>query len=338
MSAAIKPRVLFFSPVRHALGVYKALSDVARTEVVTSKSREEFFEDVKGKYKDIRVIYRTSYSSAVAGPFDAQFISKLPPSLTHIHHTGAGYDQIDVAACTEKRITVTNAPDAVTDSTADLTLFLIIGALRNLNQSLLALRRGEFKKGDFGHDPQGKTLGIMGLGRIGRAVAARVKSLDMKIIYHSRRRISPELESAADARYVSFDELLAQSDVISIHTPLNAGTKHLIGAAQLRKMKKGAIIINTARGAVIDEAALVDALDSGHIGGVGLDVFEKEPKVHEGLLRNERTLIVPHMGTHSTETLAKMEAWAMGEAERVITGRPLRSVVPEQQGLDFARL
>lgn len=258
--------------------------------------------------------------------------------MTHIHHTGAGYDQIDVAACTERRIIVTNAPDAVTDSTADITLFLIVGALRNLNQSLFALRRGEFKKGGWGHDPQGKTLGILGLGRIGRAVAARVKPLDMKIIYHSRRRIAPELETEAGAKHVSFDELLATSDVLTIHTPLNAATKHLIGAAQLKAMKKGAIVINTARGAVIDEAALVEALESDHLGGVGLDVYEKEPEVHPGLLNNDRALIVPHMGTHSTETLAKMEAWAMGEAERAITGRPLRSVVPEQQGLNLARL
>lgn len=273
----------------------------------------------------------------VAGPFDAQFVAQLPQTLTHIHHTGAGYDQIDVASCSSRRITVTNAPDPVTDSTADLTTFLIIGALRNLNQSILSIRQGSFSKGDWGRDPQGKTLGILGLGRIGRAVAARMKPFGMNVVYHSRNRIDERLEAAADAKYVSFDELLATSDVLSIHTPLNASTKHLLAKAQLQAMKKGSTIVNTSRGAVIDEAALVEALDSGHIASVGLDVYEKEPQVHEGLIRNQRALIVPHMGTHSTDTLLKMESWAMGEADRAIKGMPLRSIVPEQLSLDFTK-
>lgn len=334
---SLKPLILFFTPVRHATEIYKALSSIARTEVVTSKSREEFFKDAKEKYRDAKAIYRTSASGAVAGPFDAQFVSQLPPSITHIHHTGAGYDQIDVASCTSRRITVTNAPDPVTNSTADLALWLIIGSLRNLNQSILSIRRGSFSKGDVGRCPEGRTLGVLGFGRIGRAVADRVKPLGMKVIYHSRTRIDEKLEAAVDAQYVSFDDLLAKSDVLSIHTPLNAGTRHLIGKVQLQAMKKGSIIINTSRGAVIDEAALVESLDSGHIASVGLDVYEKEPVVHEGLIRNEKALIVPHMGTHSVTALTKMESWAMGEAERAIKGLPLRSIVPEQAGLDFTK-
>ncbi|KAH7076385.1 D-isomer specific 2-hydroxyacid dehydrogenase [Paraphoma chrysanthemicola] len=328
MVAAL-PRILFFNPVRHARDAYEALQKVARTEVVTSKSRQEFFSDLQTKYGDIQAIYRTSASGAVAGNFDKDFIDRLPSSIKYICHNGAGYDQIDVQACTARNITVTYAPDPVTNATADLTLFLLLGALRQLNPSFSALRQGNFKKGvDFGHDPQNKTLGILGMGRIGRAVKRRAEPFGLKVVYHNRKPLSEEL--ALGAPYVSFDQLLAESDIISVHVPLSAATKHLIGPAEIAKMKPGVVIVNTARGAIIDEAAMAKALDEGHVAAVGLDVYEREPLIDERLVKNERALLVPHLGTHTVETLAHMEKHAMENAKRGVLGEQLLSVVPEQ--------
>ncbi|KAJ6071905.1 hypothetical protein N7499_009919 [Penicillium canescens] len=327
-----KPLVLFFSPVRHATSTYEQLQQVAQTEVVTSQSRDEFFDDVATKYQNVFAIYRTSASGSVAGKFDADLINRLPASCRYICHNGAGYDPIDTAACAKRGIIVTNAPDPVTDATADLAIFLLLGALRQLNPAIFSLRAGTFKKGvDFGHDPQQKLLGILGMGRIGRAIKARCDPFGLKSIYHNRNPLSPE--EAAGAEYASFEQLLATSDIISVNVPLTSKTKHLIGAKEIAKMKPGVVIINTARGAIIDEAAMADALESGHIAAVGLDVYEDEPTINEKLLKQDRALMVPHVGTHTTETLAKMESWAMENVRRAISGESLLSPVPEHQHL-----
>lgn len=343
-----RPFILFFNPVRHAVPFYHQLQKVARTEVVTSKSREEFYSDLRRKYKDFSIIYRTSASGAVsislqhprnrflhklmikqvAGNFDADLIQHLPSSCKHICHNGAGYDQIDVNACAKRGITVTYAPDPVTEATADLSIWLMLGALRQLNPSLSSLRAGKFKTGlDFGHDPQGKILGILGMGRIGRAIKKRAEPFGLITKYHNRNPLSSD--QAAGAEYVSFEKLLAESDIISINVPLNAQTKGLIGEKQISQMKDGVVIVNTARGAIIDEAAMAKALDSGKIASVGLDVYENEPRVNERLLGNDRALMVPHLGTHTVETLAKMETWAMENARRAALGEKLLSPVPE---------
>ncbi|KAF7557563.1 hypothetical protein G7Z17_g597 [Cylindrodendrum hubeiense] len=324
-----KPRILFFNPVRHALAAYEALHAVTTPEVVTSKSRSEFFADLQTKYHDIQAIYRTSASGVIAGRFDKEFINRLPSSLKFICHNGAGYDQIDIDACAQRNITVTYAPDPVTGATADLTIFLLLGAIRQLNPSFTNLRKGNFKTGlAFGHDPQGKTLGILGMGRIGREVNRRARPFGLSVIYHNRNPLSDEL--ADGCPYVSFDQLLQSSDIISVHVPLSAATKHLIGAAEIAKMKPGVVIINTARGAIIDEAAMATALDEGHIAAVGLDVYEREPLIDERLVKNERALLIPHLGTHTTETLAKMESLAMENARRGVCGEELLTIVPEQ--------
>ncbi|PYI20035.1 2-hydroxyacid dehydrogenase [Aspergillus violaceofuscus CBS 115571] len=329
---AHKPFVLFFNPVKHAGDFYKKLQDVAHTEVVTSKTRDEFFKDLQDKYQDIFAIYRTSASGAVAGRFDKELIDKLPPSCRFICHNGAGYDPIDTKACADKGIIVTNAPDPVTAATADLAVFLLLGALRQLNPAMQALHAGKFKTGvDFGHDPQGKTLGILGMGRIGRAIKARCDPFGLKTVYHNRNPLSAE--QAAGAEYVSFNKLVEESDIISVNVPLNAKTKYLLDAAEIARMKRGVVIVNTARGAIINEAAMADALEDCHIGAVGLDVYEREPEINEKLLRNPRALMVPHVGTHTTETLAKMETWAMENIRRAIVGETLLSPVPEHQAL-----
>lgn len=270
----------------------------------------------------------TNCWTKVAGKFDEEFIQRLPRSCKFICHNGAGYDQIDTHACAKRGITLTYAPDPVTEATADLAIWLLLGALRQLNPSLGSLRAGNFKQGiDFGHDPQGKVLGILGMGRIGRAIKKRCDPFGLVTRYHNRRPLSAD--EAAGAEYVSFEELLAESDIISVNVPLNAATKHLIGAEEIARMKRGVVIVNTARGAIIDEAAMADALEGGHIGAVGLDVYENEPAINEKLLRQERALMVPHLGTHTTETLAKMETWAMENARRAVMGEPLLTPVPE---------
>lgn len=243
-----------------------------------------------------------------------------------------GYDQIDPKACADRGITLTYAPDPVTNATADLAFWLLLGSLRRLNPSLDSLRQGNFKNGvDFGRDPEGKVLGILGMGRIGRALKARCEPFGIITRYHNRSELPQD--QAAGAQYVSFDKLISESDIISVNVPLNANTKHLIGANEFGKMKDGVIIVNTARGAIIDESALADALDSGKVASAGLDVYEHEPKINERLIKNKRALLVPHLGTHTVETLTKMETCAMENARRAVLGEPLLTPVPEHVGL-----
>lgn len=235
---------------------------------------------------------------------------------------------MDVHACSARNppIRVSNVPTAVDDATADVNMFLILGALRNFNAGMHALREGKWRGNPappLGHDPQGKVLGILGMGGIGRNLKKKAEAFGMKVIYHNRRELSDEI--SAGAQYVSFDELLSTSDVVSLNLPLNVSdfrvqkerkkkkevctntndlkknTRHIIGKAEFAKMKDGVVVVNTARGAVMDEAALVDALDSGKVFSAGLDVFEQEPQIHPGLLSNQNVILVPHMGTWTSE-------------------------------------
>lgn len=207
-------------------------------------------------------------------------------------------------------------------------MFLLLGAIRQINAGLLSLRRGNFKTGLIaGHDPKGKVLGILGMGRIGRAVASRAANFGLSVIYHNRT--APQEKLVPGATYVSFDDVLTQSDIISIHVPLSAATHYLIAAREIAKMKRGVVIVNTARGNIIDEAAMVNMLEDGQVAAVGLDVYENEPAVHPGLVANERALLVPHMGTWTEETMAEMETCAMENARRAVCGEKLLTIVPE---------
>jgi glyoxylate reductase len=239
----------------------------------------------------------------VTGPFDAELIDLLPPSLKFVCHNGAGYDNIDVSACAKKGIQVSNTPQAVDGATADTGIFLMLGALRLANIPLTVLRQGQWGKAQLpmARDPYGKTLGILGMGSIGRNMANKARAFGMKIQYHNRSRLSPELEG--DAEYVDFKTLLKTSDVLSLNLSLSKATEHIIGKEELAMMKHGITIVNTARGKLIDEASLVEALDDGdRIWSVGLDVFENEPEVHPGLMGNPRVFLLPHIGTMTTET------------------------------------
>lgn len=210
-------------------------------------------------------------------------------------------------------------------------IFLMLGALRRMTVPFTAVRKGDWRGKNFqlGHDPKRKTLGILGMGGIGQAVAARAKPFGMTIQYHNRTRLPIEQEQGA--KYVSFDELLETSDVLSLNLALNKSTRQIISAPQFAKMKDGVVIVNTARGPIIDEAALVDALESGKVFSAGLDVFEEEPKIHPGLLANEKAVLLPHVGTATWETQREMELLVLENLRSALLGKGLVTPVPEQK-------
>lgn len=252
---------------------------------------------------------------------DSVVMDKVP-SLKVISNIAVGYDNIDIAAATQRGIMVTNTPGVLTETTADLAFALLLGAARRIPEADQFIRAGKFKnwqliQSQMGVDIYGKTLGIVGMGAIGQAVAKRArKGFDMRVIYHSSS-IKESVEKEYQAEFVEFDELLAISDFISIHVPLTEKTKHMFSAEEFKKMKNTAILINTARGPVVDEAALVEAIKDGQIRGAALDVFEEEPSVHPELIKMEETVVLtPHIGSASIETrlrMAKMAARNMVE-------------------------
>ncbi|KAH8649931.1 D-isomer specific 2-hydroxyacid dehydrogenase [Xylariales sp. PMI_506] len=335
-----KPKVLLLGAIDHAHKSWSQLSQIADVVVPQATERAAFIAECRSGALDGAVAaYRTFASGAVTGLIDAELVAALPASLRFISHNGAGYDAVDVAACTARGIRVSNVVEAGDDATADTAVFLLLGALRNLGPSILNLRRGEWrgKAGStlpaLGRDPQGKVLGILGMGGIGRNMARKALAFGMKIRYYNRTRLSEELERECQAEYRTFEELLAESDVLSLNLPLNPATRHTISTPQFAQMKPGVVIINTARGAVMDEAALVAALESGQVGSAGLDVYEDEPVIHPGLLANERVLLVPHMGTWSVETQTKMEELTIANVRSAVEEGKLLTIVPEQRAL-----
>jgi glyoxylate reductase len=241
------------------------------------------------------------------------------PRLRIVANHAVGYDNVDVPACTARGVWITNTPDVLTDATADLAWALILALARRLREGERMLRAGEFRGWAptmlLGRELRGRTLGILGYGRIGRAVARRAEGFGMRVLFTAR------------GGGVPFEELLQHSDVLSIHCPLNAKTRHLIGPSELLQMKRGALLINTARGPIVDEAALVAALESGHLGGAALDVFENEPTVHPGLVGRDDVVLLPHLGSATQETRERMARIALEQIERVMRGeRPTTAV------------
>jgi len=264
-------------------------------------------------------------------------LDALPSGLELIGSVGAGYDFVDAEAATRNRQWVTNTPGVVDDATADATILLLLSTLRHQYEVEYNMRHGLPAKPRIGRDPTNMTLGIVGMGGIGKAVAKRAQALGMKIVYHNRRPITSSTKENEDNEEKAFlkevtylstlNELLSVSDVVSIHVPLSSETHHLIRAEQFAKMKAGAYFINTSRGPVVDEEALVQALASGHIAGAGLDVFEHEPKVHPELLNNMNVALMPHLGAFTIETITKMEALTMQNIEMYLTSGSLLTPV-----------
>ncbi|KAF1966353.1 glyoxylate reductase [Bimuria novae-zelandiae CBS 107.79] len=323
---------LLIGALTHTRKEWEACGKVAsKLYEYPSGTRDEFISKCKsGAFDGIYALYRSNDSNQYTGNFNDELLDVLPKSLKYICHNGAGYDNIDVPACTKRGIAVSSTPIAVNDATADVAIFLMLGALRNITQSFQAVRQGKWR-GNFalGHDPKNKVLGILGMGGIGRAIAQRAKAFGMKIQYHNRRQLSASEEEGA--KYVTFDELLATSDVLSLNLSLNPSTRHIIGKPEFDKMKDGIVIVNTARGPLIDEAALVDALKSGKVWSAGLDVFEEEPKIHQGLLDAENVVLLPHMGTATYETQRDMELLVLDNLKSAIQEDKLLTQVPEQK-------
>ena len=241
-------------------------------------------------------------------------------SLRIVANIAVGYNNIDVDTCRARGVIVTNTPDVLTNACADFTWALILGITRRLGEAERQLRRGDWKGWALDHmlgmELRGKRLGLVGVGRIGRAVADRAPAFGMEVVYHARRPVD------LTAEYLSLDRLLATSDVVSLHCPLTPETHHLIDQKALTKMKRTAYLINTARGPVVDEAALAWGLQQRLIAGAALDVYEKEPEVHPDLLRLENVMLIPHIASATTETRTAMADLAVSNALAVLDGAP----------------
>lgn len=255
---------------------------------------------------------------------DADLLAKASPRLKMIANFGVGVDHIDLHAARERKILVTNTPGVLTEDTADMTMALILSVPRRLGEGEKLIRSGQWDgwkpSGMLGHRVNGKTLGIVGMGRIGRAVAKRAQGFGIRTIYHNRHRLPESVEAELGARFVELDVLFTQSDIVSINCPHTAETHHLVDAHRLSQMRSDAYLVNTSRGEVLDENALIEALESGRIAGAGLDVYVNEPHVDPRFLDLANTVLLPHMGSATYEgraamgekVIANIRAWVDG--------------------------
>ena len=259
----------------------------------------------------------------VAEPIDESVLSAAAPTCKVVASYGVGTDNIDLAAARRLGIQVTNTPDVLTSATADLAFTLLLGVSRRVTEAARFARSGRWPGIEplqiFGNDVSGKVLGVVGAGRIGSAVARRAAGFDMELLY-TDRQANAELDAGGGAR-LPLGELLARADFVSLHVPLTEETHHLISRAELQTMKPEACLINTSRGAVVDERALLDALRNGDIGGAGLDVYENEPHIPTNLLEMPNTLCLPHIGSATVETREKMALVAARNVIACLEGR-----------------
>ena len=246
------------------------------------------------------------------------------PQLKVVANIAVGYNNIDLDACTARGVMVTNTPGVLDDSTADMAWALMLATARRLTEVGTYIRAGQWQgwhlKQLLGIDVHHATLGIIGMGRVGQVIAKRALGFEMRVIYHNRTRLALDVEQRLKASYVGRDELLAQADFVVLQMPYSLQTHHLIGTAELNKMKPGAILINSARGGVVDDAALVRALRDGTIRGAGLDVFENEPKLDPGLLALKNVVLAPHIGSATEATRRAMAMTAAKNAVAALTG------------------
>jgi glyoxylate reductase len=248
------------------------------------------------------------------------------PTVRHVASYGVGVNHLDLDCCRRRGVLVTNTPGVVTDATADLAMGLLLAAARRIAEGDRVIRAGAWKEVDpgwmLGTEVTGKTLGIVGFGRIGQALARRARGFEMRIVYTSPRPVEFE-----GAERVTLEELLARSDFVSLHIPLTPATENLVSRERLRLMKRGAILVNTARGQVVDDAAVAEALRDGQLAAAGLDVFRDEPWVPEVYRGIENVVLTPHIGSGSRETRQGMSRMVWDEIERVATGQAPRNVV-----------
>jgi glyoxylate reductase len=257
---------------------------------------------------------------------DDAFLDAAGDQLRAVCNVAVGFDNIDVPAATKRGVLITNTPGVLTEATADLAMTLILAVTRRIGEGERLLRAREPWSWHMfmllGMGLQDKTLGVVGMGAIGQSLARRAKAFGMDIVYSDARQASAEVERELGARRVELDELLRSADVVSVHAPLMEETRHLINAESLGQMKETAYLVNSARGPIVDEAALVDALKAGQIAGAGLDVFENEPDVHPGLLELDNVVILPHLGSATIETRTAMATLAAANTLAILRGDP----------------
>ena len=255
---------------------------------------------------------------------DAAVLDAAGPQLRVVANVAVGYDNLDLEACRERAVLVTNTPGVLTDATADLAFALVLMVTRRLAEAEREVRSGQTAGWGMFHllgtSVQGKVIGVLGPGAIGLATARRARAFGMDVLLSGRSAPDPADVRALEARVVPFEQLLASSDVVSVHTPLTPSTRHLVDASALALMKPTAYLVNTARGPVVDEAALVDALEAGTIAGAGLDVFEDEPRVHPGLRERDDVVLLPHIGSATIETRTAMADLAADNVLAVLGG------------------
>ena len=257
------------------------------------------------------------------------------PRLRAVCNVAVGYNNIDLAACSERGILATNTPEVLDDTTADTTWALIMAAARRITEAERWLRAGNWIQGWkydrlLGQDVHHATLGIVGMGRIGQAIARRARGFSMRVLYHNRNRATKAVEKETGAKYASLEKLLRQSDFVSLNLPYSKEAHHLIGAAQLALMKPTAVLVNAARGGIVDDAALVQALKEKRIAAAGLDVFEGEPKFNPGFLELDNVALIPHIGSATRATRMKMNLLAVKNLGAALSGkRPPNLLNPE---------
>jgi len=263
--------------------------------------------------------------SQLTDKFSRAVLAELDPGVRILANVAVGFDNIDVPAATERGILVTNTPDVLTDTTADFAFALMLAAARRVVEAEAFLRAGKWTRWGVdllvGQDLHHRTLGIVGMGRIGQAVARRGLGFSMRVLYHDAQPIAKELERDLNAEYAPLDRVLSEADFISLHVPLMDATRHLIGEAQLRSMKPTAVLVNTARGPVVDEAALARALSEKWIAAAGIDVFEREPQVHPALLACSNAVLAPHIASASVATRMRMSTMAAENVVAALEGR-----------------
>ena len=284
-------------------------------------SKQEIMEGIRGK---------DALLCLLTDQIDREVLS-VNPDLKIVANYAVGYNNIDVQAATDMGISVSNTPGVLTETSADLAFSLMMAVSRRLVEADAYLRTGQWTGWGplqfLGPDIYGATLGIVGLGRIGKAVAKRAKGFDMKIKYWNRTRLTAEEEQRKNWEYMPLDELLQKADFVSLHVAYTPETHHMISQRELGLMKKGAVLINTSRGAVVDEKALVRALEEGEIWGAGLDVFEHEPEVEKELLTMKNVVLLPHLGSASFATRTKMGMMALENILAACKGDPIPNLV-----------
>ena len=278
-----------------------------------------------------RVAGADAIVSLLTEKIDAELLDAAGKQLRSVSNVAVGYNNIDVPACRERNVLVTNTPGVLTEATADIAMALILMSTRRLAEGERVIRAQQpWQWGMFymlGSSIQGSQLGIVGMGQIGAAVARRARAFGMTIAYTKRSPLDAETAKELNATHMELDELLATSDVVSLHCPYSPETHHLMNASTIGKMKKSAYLINTARGPVVDEEALATALQQGKIAGAGLDVFEKEPTVHQALIGLDNAVLIPHLGSATVETRTAMANLAVTNALAVLSGETAPNLV-----------